>query len=100
VTNPTATDASADTSADLQLALSLATIADVITLGRFTAHDLRVHRKPDRTPVTDADLTVEDAIRALPILRRSQDMCMSSVLDVLSSGSFHTSRRISSRLTT
>ena len=73
VTDPTATDVSADTSADLQLALSLATIADVITLDRFTAHDLRVHRKPDRTPVTDADLAVEDAIRAVLAEQRPGD---------------------------
>ena len=31
---------------------------------RFRAADLRVERKPDRTPVTDADIAVEDAIRA------------------------------------
>ena len=73
MTNPTATDASADTSADLQLALSLSAIADGITLGRFTAHDLWVHRKPDRTPVTDADLAVEDAIRAVLAEQRPGD---------------------------
>jgi histidinol-phosphatase len=46
------------------LALRLADAADAITTSRFRATDLRVERKPDRTPVTDADLAVEDAIRA------------------------------------
>ena len=72
--DPSATDVPpTDTSADLQLALSMATIADGITRGRFTAHDLRVCRKPDRTPVTDADLAVEDAIRATLAEQRPGD---------------------------
>ncbi|MEU6701053.1 inositol monophosphatase family protein [Pseudonocardia sp. NPDC046786] len=49
---------------DLDLALRLADLADAITLPRFRAADLRVNRKPDRTPVTDADTAAEDAIRA------------------------------------
>jgi histidinol-phosphatase len=49
---------------DVELALRLADAADAITMNRFRATDLRVERKPDRTPVTDADLAVEDAIRA------------------------------------
>ncbi|OLM20579.1 MULTISPECIES: inositol monophosphatase family protein [unclassified Pseudonocardia] len=49
---------------DLDLALRLADLADAITLPRFRAADLRVTRKPDRTPVTDADTSAEDAIRA------------------------------------
>ncbi|HJP74837.1 MAG TPA: inositol monophosphatase family protein [Pseudonocardiaceae bacterium] len=49
---------------DVDLALRLADAADAITTSRFRAADLRVERKPDRTPVTDADLAVEDAIRA------------------------------------
>lgn len=49
---------------DLDLALRLADLADAITLPRFRAADLRVTRKPDRTPVTDADTAAEDAIRA------------------------------------
>jgi histidinol-phosphatase len=48
---------------DLELALRLADTADAITLARFRAADLRVTRKPDRTPVTDADTAVEDALR-------------------------------------
>jgi len=59
--------------ADLQLALSLAGTADAITLDRYTANDLRVRRKPDRTPVTDADLAVEDAIRTVLAEHRPGD---------------------------
>ena len=48
---------------DLQLALALADAADAISRARFTALDLVVTTKPDRTPVTDADRAVERAIR-------------------------------------
>jgi histidinol-phosphatase len=51
--------------ADLELALRLANTADAITSARFRARDLRVRQKPDRTPVTDADLAVEDAVRTV-----------------------------------
>ncbi|MGQ0838391.1 histidinol-phosphatase [Actinokineospora sp.] len=52
-------------SRDLTFALRLADAADEITRSRYQAHDLVVERKPDRTPVTDADTAVEDAVRAL-----------------------------------
>lgn len=58
---------------DLALALRLADTADPITLGRFRAADLRVERKPDRTPVTDADLATEDALRAVLGTERPDD---------------------------
>ena len=48
---------------DLDLALQLADIADAISLPRFGAADLQVTAKPDLTPVSDADLAVESAIR-------------------------------------
>jgi histidinol-phosphatase len=51
-------------SADLDFALRLADTADAITADRFRSLDLKVSRKPDRTPVTDADTAVEDALRA------------------------------------
>jgi histidinol-phosphatase len=54
-----------DLADDLALALQLADTADAITLDRFRAADLRVTRKPDRTPVTDADTATEDALRAV-----------------------------------
>jgi histidinol-phosphatase len=49
--------------ADLALALDLADAADVVTQDRFQALDLRVHTKPDTTPVSDADLAVEALLR-------------------------------------
>jgi histidinol-phosphatase len=58
---------------DLTLALELADTADRITLARFQAADLRVDRKPDRTPVTDADTATEDALRAVLATRRPED---------------------------
>ena len=62
-----------DHSRDLALALTLADTADVITMDRMGAADLHVDRKPDRTPVTDADLAVEEAIRAALGQQRPQD---------------------------
>ncbi|MGH3811014.1 MAG: histidinol-phosphatase [Pseudonocardiaceae bacterium] len=62
-----------DHSPDLALALTLADIADAITLHRAGAADLQVDRKPDRTPVTDADLAVEDAVRTVLAAQRPQD---------------------------
>jgi histidinol-phosphatase len=58
---------------DLELALRLADTADAITLARFRATDLRVTRKPDRTPVTDADTAVEDALRRTLEAERPDD---------------------------
>ena len=49
---------------DLALALALAADADLISLDRYSAVDLVVTTKPDRTPVTDADQAVELRIRA------------------------------------
>jgi histidinol-phosphatase len=49
--------------ADLTFALALADLADSLSLPRFRASDLRVETKPDLTPVTDADRTVERALR-------------------------------------
>ena len=49
---------------DLALAHRLADAADAITTARFGALDLEVTAKPDLTPVSDADLAVEQAIRA------------------------------------
>ncbi len=60
-------------SADLELALRLADIADAISLERFRSADLSVSSKPDRTPVTDADLAVETAIRDLLAAERPED---------------------------
>lgn len=50
--------------ADLATALVLADLADSVSLPRFEAADLQVTNKPDMTPVSDADLAVEKAIRS------------------------------------
>lgn len=49
---------------DLALALRLADDADAQALTRFEASDLSVSEKPDMTPVSDADLSCERALRA------------------------------------
>jgi histidinol-phosphatase len=48
---------------DLEFAQLLADVADAISLPRFGAADLQVTTKPDLTPVSDADLAVETALR-------------------------------------
>jgi histidinol-phosphatase len=58
---------------DLAVALRLADAADEITMGRFQASDLVVNRKPDRTPVTDADTAVEDTVREILAELRPDD---------------------------
>lgn len=50
---------------DLGVALLLADAADSISLARFRALDLVISTKPDLTPVSDADLAVEDELRDL-----------------------------------
>jgi len=61
------------TAEDLALALRLADIADAITLQRYQAIDLVVETKPDLTPVTDADKSVEQAIREILSTERPDD---------------------------
>ncbi|PAT10825.1 histidinol-phosphatase [Corynebacterium hadale] len=58
---------------DLALALELADAADALTLARFEASDLRVESKPDMTPVSDADLAVEEALREVLAKSRPAD---------------------------
>jgi histidinol-phosphatase len=48
---------------DLAVALTLADMADAVTLARFGALDLQIDTKPDLTPVTDADRAVETGLR-------------------------------------
>lgn len=52
-----------DYTEDLEFALQLADIADAISLERFYSLDLHVETKPDKTPVTDADRSVEAALK-------------------------------------
>jgi histidinol-phosphatase len=48
---------------DLAFALELADLADSLSLPRFGATDLLVETKPDMSPVTEVDRTVEQALR-------------------------------------
>ena len=66
-------DATRDRTRDLDLALTLAARADAITLARFGALDLRVDHKPDLTPVSDADIAVEQALRDVLARERPED---------------------------
>ena len=58
---------------DLEFALALADIADSISLDRFKALDLRIETKPDRSPVTDADRSVEQALKDVLADKRPND---------------------------
>lgn len=72
---------------DLALALELADIADAISLARFRASDLVVETKPDLTPVTEADLAVETALRDAIRQERPDDAVLGEELGDLSGGS-------------
>jgi histidinol-phosphatase len=58
---------------DLRLAHVLADDADSLTTNRFKALDLHVMNKPDLTPVTDADKSVEEGIRRTLSRARPRD---------------------------
>ena len=58
---------------DLGFAHVLADAADDITMRRFRALDLRVEAKPDLTPVSDADLAVEESLRNVLSRARPRD---------------------------
>ena len=72
---------------DLSLALALAGNADLISLDRFTALDLVVTTKPDRTPVTDADQAVERSIRSGIEAARPNDSILGEEYGTKGSGS-------------
>jgi histidinol-phosphatase len=58
---------------DVELALRLAEGADALTMERFGALDLHIDTKPDLTPVTDADRSVEAAVRETLSAQRPDD---------------------------
>lgn len=58
---------------DLEVALHLADRADAVTMDYFGSGDLAVRQKPDRTPVTDADLATEELLTAILTQRRPAD---------------------------
>ena len=58
---------------DLRLAHVLADDADSLTMDRFKAQDLHVVNKPDLTPVSDADQSVEQSLRRTLSRARPRD---------------------------
>jgi histidinol-phosphatase len=58
---------------DLGFAHVLADAADDITMRRFRAQDLHVEAKPDLSPVSDADLAVEESLRNVLSRARPRD---------------------------
>jgi histidinol-phosphatase len=71
---------------DLALALELADVADEIALARFRALDLHVESKPDRSPVTDADRSVEQAIKELLSAKAPDDALIGEEYGTTGSG--------------
>lgn len=61
---------------DMALALQLADHADALTMPRFGALDLHVDTKPDLTPVTDADRSVETVMREVLSRERPDDLVL------------------------
>ena len=74
---------------DLRLAHVLADDADSLTTSRFKAQDLHVMTKPDLTPVTDADKSVEEGIRRTLSRARPRD----AVIGEEQGSSGHSQRR-------
>lgn len=58
---------------DLRLAHVIADQVDALTLARFKALDLHVETKPDLTPVSDADRSAEELVRAQLARARPRD---------------------------
>jgi histidinol-phosphatase len=71
---------------DLSMALAMAAAADLISMDRFRATDLRVDTKPDRTPVTDADQAVERSIRSTITAARPHDAILGEEYGVEGTG--------------
>jgi histidinol-phosphatase len=71
---------------DLRLAHELADAADALTTARFLAGDLVVESKPDLTPVTDADRTVEREMREHLERSRPGDAILGEEYGVTESG--------------
>ena len=66
---------------DLRLAHVIADSVDGVTMSRFKAQDLRVESKPDLTPVSDADRSAEELIRAQLRRTRPRDAVVGEELE-------------------
>ncbi|WP_330332518.1 histidinol-phosphatase [Streptomyces sp. NBC_00536] len=71
---------------DLRLAHELADAADVATMARFQALDLKVETKPDMTPVSEADKAAEELIRAGILAARPDDAILGEEYGVEGTG--------------
>lgn len=71
---------------DLRLALELADAADVATMERFRALDLKVETKPDMTPVSEADKAAEEVVRAGITAARPDDAVLGEEYGLVGSG--------------
>ena len=71
---------------DLRLAHVLADAVERVTMARFRADDLVVESKPDLTPVTDADRTAEEHIRAQLTRTRPRDAVEGEEFDTTGHG--------------
>ena len=65
---------------DLDLALRMAHVADEITQTAFAAKTFATHLKDDGTPVTDADVAVEEELARLVARHRPDDAVLSEEL--------------------
>jgi histidinol-phosphatase len=59
---------------DIELLKDLADASDEISMARYSAQDLFIETKPDATPVTDADRSVEEKIREIIQRERKTDL--------------------------
>ena len=63
-----------DLLSDIELLRELANASDQISMDRYNAQDLEIETKPDATPVTDADRSVEMKIREILARDRAADL--------------------------
>ncbi|WP_369053693.1 histidinol-phosphatase [Kineococcus terrestris] len=71
---------------DLRLAHVVADQVDAVTTARFRAQDLAVDTKPDLTPVTDADRTAEEVVRAQLARTRPRDAVLGEEFGLVGHG--------------
>jgi len=71
---------------DLRLAHVIADQVDAQTMARFKAQDLQVESKPDTTPVTDADRSAEEIVRAQLQRTRPRDSVLGEEFGVTGHG--------------
>ncbi|WP_432490806.1 histidinol-phosphatase [Kineococcus gypseus] len=71
---------------DLRLAHVIADQVDGVTMDRFRALDLAVETKPDLTPVTDADRTAEELVRAQLKRTRPRDAVLGEEFGLVGHG--------------